>query len=186
MHASTVYTANDGASQSDRVNLQTGAILYISRGRRDQNPDHVRWNRQTDPRILDAHQAVSAGALRPTESRALPQDPNRKGRGNRDPLVWMQYVDPSQEHYTKLCTVHHRVLLRIIEAQRKRPAHRMTSYNRDLEVTGCKSIETTLQTKRILWAWTLIRISGGRLPKRIAIGNLEGGVRRGRGVKEKE
>ena len=28
------------------------------------------------PRILDAHQAVPTGDLRPTESRALPQDPN--------------------------------------------------------------------------------------------------------------
>ena len=31
-----------------------------------------------------------------------------------------------QEHYVKLRTVHHRVLLRIIGAQRKRPDHRMT------------------------------------------------------------
>ena len=30
----------------------------------------------TDPRMLDAHQAVPTGALRPTESLALPQDPN--------------------------------------------------------------------------------------------------------------
>ena len=29
-------------------------------------------------------------------------------------------------------------------------------------------------------------MSGGRLPKRIAFGNLEGAVRRGRGGKEKE
>ena len=40
-------------------------------------------------------------------------------------------------------TVHHRVLLRIIGAQRKRSDHRMTSYNRALEITGCESIETT-------------------------------------------
>ena len=45
--------------------------------------------------MLDAHQAVPTGALRPTESRALPQDPNGLGGGNRGPLVWMQYVDPS-------------------------------------------------------------------------------------------
>ena len=32
----------------------------------------------------------------------------------------------------------------------------------------------------------LIRMSGGRLPKRIVFGNLEGAVRRGRGGKEKE
>ena len=91
-----------------------------------------------------------------------------------------------QEQYAKLRTVHHRVLLRIIGAQRKRPDHRMISYNRALEVTGCESIETTLRTRRLLWAGTLIRMSGGRLPKRIVFGNLEGAVRRGRGGKEKE
>ena len=45
-----------------------------------------------------------------------------------------------QEHYAKLRTVHHRVLLRIIGTQCKRPDHRMTSYNRALEITGCESI----------------------------------------------
>ena len=91
-----------------------------------------------------------------------------------------------REHYAKLPTVHHRVLLRIIGAQRKRPDHRMTSYNRALEITGCESIETTLRTRRLLWAGTLLKMSGGRLPKRIVFGNLEGAVRRGRGGKEKE
>ena len=55
-----------------------------------------------------------------------------------------------------------------------------------LEITGCESIETTLRTRRLLWAGTLLRMSGGRLPKRIVFGNLEGAVRRGRGGKEKE
>ena len=44
--------------------------------------------------MLDAHQAVLTGALRPTESRALSQDPDGKGRSSRSPSVWMQYVDP--------------------------------------------------------------------------------------------
>ena len=55
-----------------------------------------------------------------------------------------------QEHYAKLRTVHHRVLLRIVGAQRKRPDHRMTSYNRALEITGCDSIVTTLRTRSFL------------------------------------
>ena len=54
-----------------------------------------------------------------------------------------------------------------------------------LEITRCESIETTLRTTILLWAGTLIRMSGGRLPKRIVFGNLEGAVRRGRGGKEK-
>ena len=52
-----------------------------------------------------------------------------------------------QEHYAKLRTVHHRVLLRIIGAQHNISDHRMTSYNRALEITRCESIETTLRTK---------------------------------------
>ncbi|CAN0462416.1 unnamed protein product [Ascophyllum nodosum] len=91
-----------------------------------------------------------------------------------------------QEHYAKPRTVHHRVLLRIIGAQRKRPDHRMTSYNRALEITWCESIETTLRKRRLLWAGTLLQMSGGRLPKQIMFGNLEGAVRRGRSGKEKE
>ena len=91
-----------------------------------------------------------------------------------------------QEHYAKLRTVHHRVLLRVIGAQRKTPDHGMTSYNRALEITRCESIETTLRTRRLLWAGTLLRMSGGRLPKRTIFRNLEGVVRRGRGGKEKE
>ena len=51
-----------------------------------------------------------------------------------------------QEHYAKLRTVHHRVLLRIIGAQRRRPDHWMTSPNRALELTRCESIETALHT----------------------------------------
>ena len=62
----------------------------------------------------------------------------------------------------------------------------MTSYNRALEITRRESIETTLCTRRFLWAGTLLRISGGRLPKQNMFGNLEGAVRRGRGGKEEE
>ena len=128
--------------------------------------------------------------LRPTESRALPQDPNGKGRGNRGPPVGCSTWTLRQEHYAKLRTVHHhRVLLRIITigAQRKIPDHWVTPYNRALEIIRCESIETTLRTRRLLWAGAFIRMSGGRLPKRIVVfGNLEGAVRRGRGGKEKE
>ena len=70
-----------------------------------------------------------------------------------------------QEHHAKRRTVHHRVLFRIIGAQRKRTDNRMTSYSRALEITRCESIETTLRTRRLLWAGTLIQMSGGRLSK---------------------
>ena len=90
-----------------------------------------------------------------------------------------------QEHYAKLRAVHHRVLLRIIGAKRKRSDHRMTSYSVALEIARCESIETTLRARRLLWAGALIRMSGGELLKRIVSGNLESAVRRGRGGKEK-
>ena len=41
VHASTVYTADDNASRSDRANLQTGAILHLIRENRDENPGHA-------------------------------------------------------------------------------------------------------------------------------------------------
>ena len=39
---STVLTTDDGACQSGRENLQTGAIVHLPRGRRDRNTRHVR------------------------------------------------------------------------------------------------------------------------------------------------
>ena len=93
-----------------------------------------------------------------------------------------------QEHYFKLRIVHHRVLVRIIGAQLKRPGHRMTSYNHALEITGSESIKTTLRTRRFLWAGVInnIQMRGGWLPKQIMLGNIEGAMRRGRDGKEKE
>ena len=44
------------------------------------------------------------------------------------------------EHFRKLFTVHHRVLLRIFGARRYRLDHRVLSYNRALELTGCESM----------------------------------------------
>ena len=52
---------------------------------------------------------------------------------------------PGTLHHTP--HLHHRALIRIIGAQRKRPDYRMTSYNRAFEIAGCESIETTLRTR---------------------------------------
>ena len=63
----------------------------------------------------------------------------------------------------------------------------MTSYNRALEIARCeRHWDNVAHEKTFLGAETLIRMSGGRLPKRIVFGNLEGAVRRGRDGKEKE
>ena len=123
--------------------------------------------------MLDAHQAVPAGALRPTEVALSLKTRIVKAEEIEALLYGYSTWTLRHEHCAKLRIVHRRVLLRIIGAQRKRPDHRMTSYNRALEITQCESIETTLRTRRLLWAGTLIRMSGGRLPRRIVFGNLK-------------
>ena len=73
-----------------------------------------------------------------------------------------------QEHYRKLCTAQHRVLLRIIGVRRRRSDHRVLSYNRALELTRCESIEVTLRAMKLLWAGSLIRMDNGWLSERVS------------------
>ena len=186
VHASTAYTADNGANRSGRANVkQVQSFTYLG-GAVTEVPDMsveiARRNRACWMRIRRYLRELYD---QPKVSLSL------KARMVKAEAIETLFYGCStwtlrQEHYAKLRTVHHRVLLRIIGAQRKRPDHRMTSYNRALEITGCESIETTLRTRRLLWAGTLLRMSGGRLPKRIVFGNLEGAVRRGRGGKAKE
>ena len=61
-----------------------------------------------------------------------------------------------QEHYKKLRTVHHRVLLRIIRKQRRSRDHRILSHYKALQATNCESIETTVRTWRLLWAGAIM------------------------------
>ena len=99
----------------------------------------------------------------------------------------MQYVDPlpgTQRQRLPHLTPpgpasHHRGT-----AQKIRPSDDLVQ--RALEITRCESIETTLRTRRLLWAGSLIRMSGGRLPMQVVFGNLEGAERRGRSGKEKD
>ena len=42
VHASTAYTADDGANRSGQATVQTSAILHLPRGYRDRSPGHVR------------------------------------------------------------------------------------------------------------------------------------------------
>ena len=137
--------------------------------------------------MLDAHQAVRYLEELYDQPKEAPPLKARmvKAEAVEALLYGCSWWTLRQEHHSKLRTVHHRVLLRIIRAQRKRPDHRIISYNRALDITRCESIEKALRTRRLLWAWTLIPMSGGRLPKRIIFGNLEGAVRRGRNEKEK-
>ena len=80
------------------------------------------------------------------------------------------------KHYRKSRTVHHRVLLRIIGARRRRSDHRVLAYNRALELTGYESIEATLRARRLLWAGALTCMDDGRLPKRVMFGKIKDGL----------
>ena len=49
-----------------------------------------------------------------------------------------------------------------------------------------REIETTVRTRRLLWAGALLRMGDHRLPKRVMSGELENAGKRGPGGKEKE
>ena len=69
-----------------------------------------------------------------------------------------------QEHYKTLRSVHHRVLLRIIGKQGRSRDHRILSYCKALQATNRESIETTVRTRRLLWAGAVVRMDARRLP----------------------
>ena len=62
----------------------------------------------------------------------------------------------------------------------------LLSYKDALHRTQCESIETTVRTRRLLWAGALLRMGGHRLPKRVMSGELDNAGKRGPGGKEKE
>ena len=93
---------------------------------------------------------------------------------------------PLKGHYAKLRTTHHRMLLQILGVRCKSPNKRILSYKDTLQRTECESIETTVRTRRLLWAGALLRIGDNRLPKRVMSGELESAGKRGPGGEEKE
>ena len=69
---------------------------------------------------------------------------------------------PLKCHYAKLRTTHHRVLLRILGAWCKSLNKRILSYKDALQRTKYESIETTVRTRRLLWAGALLRMGEHR------------------------
>ena len=63
----------------------------------------------------------------------------------------------------------------------KSPNKRILSYKDTLHRTQCESIETTVSTRRLLWAGALLRMGDHRLPKRVMSGELENAGKRGPG-----
>ena len=185
MYTPIAYTADNDANRSSRANLQTGDFTYLEAAvteTPDMSVEIARRIRAWWMRIrrylwelYDQPMVALSFKTRMVKAEAI-----------EALLYGCSMWTLRQEHYAKLRTGHHRVLLRIIGAQRKRPDPRTTSYDHALEITRCESIETTLRTRRLLWAGTLIRTSGKRLPKRIMFGNLEVTVRRGRGGTKKD
>ena len=125
-----------------------------------------------------------AGTVRPPEAKpASPESPDGEVRGSRGSLVRIRDMDSLKGHYAKLRTTHHRMLLRILGAWCKSPDKRILSYKDALHRTECESIETTVRTRRLLWAGALLRMGDNRLPKRAMSGELENAGKRGPGGK---
>ena len=136
VHASTAYTADDGANRSGRAIVQTGAIVHLPRGAVTEVP-HM---------YVEIARRIRACWMRIRRYLRELYDQPKVALSLKTRMVKAEAIEAflygcstwtlRQEHYAKLRTVHHRVLLTIIRAQRKRPDHRMTSYNRTLDITG--------------------------------------------------
>ena len=93
---------------------------------------------------------------------------------------------PLKRPYAELRTTHHRMLLRIQGVWCKSPNKRIFLYKDALQRTECESIETTVRTRRLLWAGAVLRMGDHMFPKRVMSGELEKARKRGPGEKEKE
>ena len=67
----------------------------------------------------------------------------------------------------------------------KSPNKRTLSYEDALQQTECESVETTMRTRRLLWAGGLLRMGNHRSPKRIISGEVENAGKRRPGGKDK-
>ena len=68
-------------------------------------------------------------------------------------------------HYAKFRTTHHRMLLGILGAWCKSPNKRILSYKDALQRTESESIETTVRTRRLLWARAVLRMGDPGYPR---------------------
>ena len=93
---------------------------------------------------------------------------------------------PLKGNYQELRFAHHRMLLRIFGAWCRSRHHRLLSYDLALRRTDCESIETTVHTRRLLWAGDLFENTAADCPNGSRWRPWEKTGRRGRGCKEKE
>ena len=71
---------------------------------------------------------------------------------------------PLKGHYAKFRTTHHRMLLRILGCKSPNML-RILSYKDALQRTECESIETTVRTRRLLWARAVLRMGDPGYPR---------------------
>ena len=161
------YLVHD-TNGSGWAKVHTGAILHLFWGRViTQNPYQPNADCASDcacaswPTSQISRSAPRSGWYRPRQIEALlyRYGAPKVALSLKNRMVKAEAIDAlwygcntwtlRQEHYAKPRTVHHRVLLRIIGAQRKIPHHRMISYNRALEITRYESFEITLRTRRL-------------------------------------
>ena len=88
---------------------------------------------------------------------------------------------PLKGHYAKLRTTHHKMLLRVQGVWCKPSNMRTLSYKDAFQRTEFESIETTVRTRRLLWARALLRMGDHRLPKKVISGSSRTRQNVGRG-----
>ena len=136
MYAPTAYTTDDDASLSSQANLQTtSTTLHLPSGAVTETPDmSVEIGRRTRACWMRIRRYLRELYDQPKVTLSL-KTRMVKAEAIEALMYGCSTWTLRQEHYAKLRTVHHRVLLRMIGTQRKRPDHRMTSYNRSLGIT---------------------------------------------------
>ena len=136
---------------------------------------------------MNGFQALQAGTVRsPEDKPAASEGADGEVRGSRSSLVRMLDVDPPEVPLRQAPYNPPQDEVRILGAWCKSPNKRILSYKDALHRTQCESIETTVRTRRLLWAGALLRMGDHRLPKRLMSGELENAGKRGPGGKEKE
>ena len=83
-----------------------------------------------------------------------------------------------QEHYAKLRTVHHQLLLRTISFSRRQRSDLVLSYSKALKQTHCDSVETVFHKRRQSFAGAVAKKHKGRLPRQVMSGRFPGGRNR--------
>ena len=78
---------------------------------------------------------------------------------------------PTVAHLAILLKTRHRLLLRYIGWKRNHSdGYHMLSHADALAKTGCENVETTMRTRRTLFAGFVARMGNERLPRRVMFG----------------